>query len=153
MSCEHDEHDQVHHSGRDSYGRPLAAGVSYLLSQPGKPSRTITISEDPSTGDQAFAVGADNRMQRVEDCAVDCTFSKVIAAGEVDDALLGQIHLILGEAASARQQLSTIERGLAQLLGCEPGDMSHTWDSICAAVRDGLGTPFDLAQLSQFQQA
>jgi hypothetical protein len=153
MSYEHDEHDQVHHAGRDSYGRPLVAGVSYLLSQPGKPSRTVTISEDTSTGDLAFSVGADQRMQRVEECAADCTFSKVIAEGQVDDVLLGQIHLILGEAAQARQQLDTIERRLSRMLGCEPGDASPAWDAISFSVRDGMGTPFDLAQLSQLQQA
>lgn len=153
MPYEHDEHDQVHHNGRDSYGRPLSAGLSYMLSQPGKPSRTITISEDPSTGDLAFAVGSDQRMQRVEECAADCTFSKVIAEGQVDDLLLGQIHLVLGEASQARQQLAAIERDLSRMLGCEPGDCSPTWDAISSAVRDGMGTPFDLAQLSQLQQA
>lgn len=152
MSYEHDEFDQVHHSGRDSFGRPLQAGVNYMLSQPGKPSRTITISEDPSTGDLAFAVGsAKQQMQRVEECAVDCTFSKVIAEGQVDDVLLGQIQASLGEAATARQQLAYIERGLAIKLGCEMGDCSPAWDAISAAVRDGRGTPFDLAQLSQLQ--
>ncbi len=146
----HGEADQVHHSGRDSMGRSLMAGGRYQLGQPGKASKTVVIVEDESTGDLYLKIEGDcesARLQRVDECAVDCSFSLVIDDGQVDDLLLVRIQELLTEAAGSRLHLAAIETKLSQQLGCDPGDGSDTWNAISSAVRDGLGTPFDLAQL------
>lgn len=152
VAVSHDTYDQVHHAGRDSYGRPLVAGATYFLSRPGKPTQSVTVVEDPSTSDLSFDhIDTANRKvrMRVEECSVDCIFSRACENGQDPDfAMLDAIDQKLREAASARQELASVERSLCSSLGCSAGDGSHLWDAISAAVRDGMGTPCDLAQLS-----
>ena len=145
----HGQYDQAHHSGKDSLGRSLLTGRRYLLSQPGAKSIRVTITEDESTGDQCFSLEDGSGQQRVEECAIDCTLSLVIDDGHVSDSLMTVVASLLAEAHGSRAQLTSIETRLCQQLGCQPGDGSETWDAISSAVRDGLGTAFDLAQLGQ----
>ena len=147
----HNEDDQVHHSCRDTLGRALAAGRRYYLSQPGKATRMVTLVEDESTCDLYLKVqGSDGteRMQRVDECAVDCTFSLQLSAEPIDEVLQAAVADCLARAASARQELAIAEQSLCNMLGCEVGDMTGISDAITSAVRDGLGTAIDLVQIS-----
>jgi hypothetical protein len=144
----HGEHDQVHHSGRNTLGQSLKAGSSYRLSQPGKVSIDVMVDEDPSTGDLYFKIkGKSDSMQRVEECSIDCTFSEIVGDGNVDEVLHASITEQLSRALAARQELAIAEQLICNLLGCDVGDLSEVSDAVTTAVRDGMGSAFDLVQM------
>lgn len=145
QQIEHDTDNQAPHSGRDSYGRSIVAGT-YMMTRPGAKPIRVEITEDEISGDLAFPTSVDGSqvMQRVEECACDVTFSKISAAANEADEKLEAIRVILQGADEARRDLAELEQELAALLGCAVADNSPLSDAVCAAVRDGMGTPFDL---------
>ena len=147
----HGVHDQVHHSGKDTLGRSLQAGKRYLLSQPGQRSKRVSIVEDESTCElylrlEGEGSDGDGRLQRVDECSCDCGFSQILQ-DDINEVLQATIADQLTRAATARQDLAHTEQLICNMLGCEVGDMTTISDTITAAVRDGLGTAFDLVQM------
>ncbi len=143
----------AYHSGRDSYGRLIAPGT-YIMTQPGSKPVRIEVTEDEISGDLAFVanVNSDQVHQRIEECAVDVTFSRLDAAtaDRIDTATerLEQLRLICSGIDEARRDLMDLEHELAGLLGCGVGDGSPAAEAVQSYVRDGMGTPYDLLQFS-----
>jgi hypothetical protein len=140
--------NHAYHRGRDSYGRSIGAGT-YMLTRPGcKPVR-VEVTEDEISGDLAFQINADGQLvqQRLEECSIDCVFSRLDRRPLTgDDAVIEQIRLILCRGDELRRGMLDCERELAAILRTTVGDMTPTSDAVCAAIRDGIGTPYDLLQ-------
>lgn len=152
---DHEPDMHAYHSGRDSYGRQIRPGT-YMMTQPGNKPVRVEVTEDDISGELAFVATVDGQQvnQRIEDCARDVTFSRLdtrtadqIGAAE---GLLERIRVTMGGLDEARRDLIELEKELAELLGARVGDGSAAAEAVQSYARDGMGTPYDLFQHSEF---
>jgi hypothetical protein len=136
-------------SRRDVSGRLVAAG-RYMLTQPGKRPTLVQIIEDDSTDlwIQSQPDGSNGTAsQRIEELAEDVQFHLVggaLVGGFVD---VPDVQGLLQTAADLRQGLRVCEDELCHLLGCQTADGTELADAIQSAVRDGVGSAFELVAL------
>lgn len=137
-----------YHRGLDSYGRAIGRG-RYLMTRPGSKPVQVQVVEDSISGELSVVSsvdGGERTNQRLEDCAPDVVFSKLVSTASDADRKLEAIRLILSGSEECRKDLDAFEAELAAELGCEVGDGSPLADEILAAVRDGRGSPYGLMQ-------
>lgn len=142
------------HSGRDTLGRRLRDGVSYLVYEVNRKPVVIKVAVDADT-DTALVI-YDGMRQRVDEMDPGVRFVEVVRSSILSalidsdpntNTALNEIETMLRRAADARRTLADVESWLCALLGVTPGDGFNESEMVTQAVRDGLGSSLDLLQL------
>lgn len=143
---------------RDVSLRPVVAGT-YILTQAGQRQQLVKVFEDDTTGDLLFrcTVNGQEVTQRVDELAEDVAFHRIQRGSDVAPpgwvpsggaSMVDDIGQLLNDAASSRQHLRIIEDEINGMLGSQTGDGSELADAVMAAVRDGVGSSIELADLA-----
>ncbi len=135
---------------RDVSLRPVEAGT-YILTQPGQRQQLVTVFEDDSSDLYLRCkVNGQDVTQRVDELAEDVSFHRIQRGSDIEAgrSLVEDLGQLLADAASSRQHLRIIEDEANGLLGSQSGDGSELADAVMAAVRDGVGSAIELADLS-----
>lgn len=142
-----DVENHSYHNGRDSYGRAMGRGKYMMTRAGGKPVQ-VQVVEDSISGELSVVSTVDGQQvnQRLDECAADVVFSKIVSTANESERKLESIRLILQGSEECRKDLDAFEAELASELGCGVGDGSPLADEIMAAVRDGRGSPYGLMQ-------
>jgi len=140
-------------SRRDASCRAVVAG-SYVLTRQGAKPVQVTVFEDPTTSDLIMR-SADGCV-RIDDLDQDLLFHRVPSVGDLPSVVAAfncgsdavEVGMLLAQASELRQTMRVIEDHVNQLLGSETGDGSSLADAVMAAVRDGVGSSIELADLA-----
>lgn len=137
---------------RDVSLRPVGPGT-YILTQPGQRSQMVTVFEDEDSTDLFIRskVHGQEVSQRIDELAEDVCFHRV-QSGEpiktVGWSMVADLGTLMNDAAASRQHLRLIEDEMNHLLGSQTGDGSELSEAVMAAVRDGVGSAIELADLA-----
>ncbi len=136
---------------RDVSLRPVGTG-KYILTQPGKKQVLVDVIEDDvSDLFICHKVNGQDVTQRVDELADDVSFHRIQRGSEFEagsSSLVDDLNQLLTDAASSRQHLRILEDEINGLLGSQSGDGSEVADAVLAAVRDGVGSAIELADLA-----
>jgi hypothetical protein len=132
---------------RDASLRRIVAG-NYMLTRAGEKPVLVSVFEDPESCELMLRAKGVEAVQRVDEIDEAAVFHRV--GGDAADVgnVAVQVGMLLAEAVDLRQNLRLVEDGVNQLLGSQTADGSELSDAVCAAVRDGVGSAIELADLA-----
>lgn len=134
---------------RDVSLRPVGQG-KYILTQPGKKQALVDVIED-DVNDLFIRskVNGQEVTQRLDELADDVSFHRIARGSEIQSgSLVDDLNQLLADASSSRQHLRILEDEVNGLLGSQSGDGSELADAVMGAVRDGVGSAIELADLA-----